>query len=369
MEASSGPDDWALNASRLPLAFAQVREDPRLDVELVAMLPTNPVIVMVASGGETVVQVARCRPARLHLVDMNPAQLAITQLKLSLASKCSASESRALLGHDFMEPSVRQSELERRLDQMGLKRNVFGAIELIAEWGPDFSGRYERTFAELQRELSPVRPEILAILNSTDQSVVSGGLLDPETESGQMLDSAFRKVLSLENLVCLFGKDATQNPRRAFAEHFAWRTRLSMSRPDRNKNPFLWQLLLGQFPTHSAYDWLLQATAETSPPVAELIQHCGRMVEFLRTLPAGCADLVHLSNILDWLSPEDATETLVCTYRVLKAGGHVILRQLNSTLNIPDLDSPILWNQALGARMVHEDRSFFYPNIHVGIRE
>jgi predicted SAM-dependent methyltransferase len=40
-------------------------------------------------------------------------------------------------------------------------------------------------------------------------------------------------------------------------------------------------------------------------------------------------DFVHLSNILDWLTPEEAIETLSAAYRSLRRGGLVLIRQLN----------------------------------------
>lgn len=364
-----GPDDWTRRASSLPLAFAQVREDPRQDVELVSALPDNPVVVMIASGGETAVQIARCRPVQLHLVDMNPAQLALTRLKLRLSKHASIAEAREVLGHELIEPSKRIDLLRRLLKELELPENTFGPIEIVADWGLDFSGRYERTFAELQHELLPIQPEISALLNNTDVSIASAGLLNPRTESGEVFDRAFQKVMSLENLVSLFGADATQNPRQSFAEHFACRTRLSLSRSDRKQNPFLWQLLVGRFPSEAAYDWLQPDTFESSQIQSHPNLHCGRMVDVLSTFPDASVNLVHLSNILDWLSPHDAFETLTCARRVLKSGGLVILRQLNSTLSVPDLESHLRWDEVAGKRMVEEDRSFFYPQIFVGVRE
>lgn len=369
MHSDHASDDWARRASCLPLAFAQVREDPRLDVRLVSALPNNPVVVMIASGGETAVQVARCRPTHLHLVDINPAQLAMTRLKLSLSEHSSVAEARAVLGHDVLEPSTRRAILTRLLGELGLPENTFGSMVNIAEWGLDFSGRYEQTFAELQRELLPIRPEISSLLNSSDLPVAAAGLLDSRTESGRAFDRAFNKVMSLKNLVCLFGADATQNPRQSFAEHFAWRTRLCLSRSDRKQNPFLWQLLLGRFPSLAAYDWLQPDAFESSKAKSQPNLHCGRMIDVLATFPDASVDLVHLSNILDWLSPDDASKTLQCAHRVLKSGGLVILRQLNSTLSVPDLESHLRWDDAIGKRMVEEDRSFFYPQIFVGVHE
>jgi S-adenosylmethionine-diacylglycerol 3-amino-3-carboxypropyl transferase len=92
------------------------------------------------------------------------------------------------------------------------------------------------------------------------------------------------------------------------------------------------------------------------------------MKEVLESLEAGGVDLVHLSNILDWLSVEDATATLHAAFRALKPGGRVVLRQLNSTLDIPKLESGLVWDGELGASLQRRDRSFFYPCIHVGTR-
>ena len=366
---SDSPDVWARQASPLPLAFAQVREDPQLDLEIISQLPDHPVIVMIASGGETAIQVARHRPAQLHLVDMNPAQLAITRLKWRLAETCSVALARAMLGHDPMNPSCRGARLAQLLEQLDLPPDTFGPPEQVAVSGPDFSGRYERTFAELQRELAPIAAELQRVLESSDESLNATAFFEPNTESGQIFDAAFERVMSLPNLVCLFGKDATQNPRRSFADHFARRTRLSLSRPDRTRNPFLWQLLIGRFPSTCAYDWLLLSAKVQPFPLLKPQLHSGRMVDVLQTFARASVDLVHLSNILDWLSPEQATETLRCAHRVLKPGGRLLLRQLNSTLCIPELDSRLTWDLSLGNRMAAQDRSFFYEAIFAGIRE
>lgn len=367
--SSDSPDDWAVQASRLPLAFAQVREDPQLDLEIISQLPDHPVIVMIASGGETAIQVARERPAQLHLVDMNPAQLAMTRLKLRLAETCSVAKSRSLLGHDSMDPSDRSVQLAQLTEQLGLPSDIFGPSEQIAAWGPDFSGRYERTFAELQRQLAPIASEIQRVLESSDKSFKATAFFEPHTECGQIFEAAFDSVMSLKNLVCLFGKEATQNPRQSFATHFAWRTRLSLSRPDRMQNPFLWQLLVGRFPPAAAYDWLLHSSKDQPIQAINPQLHSGRMVDVLQTFTSASVDLVHLSNILDWLSPDQANETLRCAFRVLKPGGRLILRQLNSTLCIPELDALLSWDLSLGNRMAENDRSFFYPAIYVGVRE
>lgn len=333
---SATPDAWALEAAKLPLAFAQVREDPRLDVELAKTLPADAAVVMIASGGETLVQLARLPVKRIHAVDMNPAQLALSQCKLHLAAHASADHAVRLLGHEDMPAVQRGEDLKRLLGELAMPEDVFGPLDFVAAHGPDHAGRYERCFAELRRVLA----------------------------AGADLDDALAQVMSLPNLVALFGHEAAQNPRRPFHEHFAWRTRVARGRDGAETNPFLRQMYHGTFAPGHRHDWLETAGA----PRAEVVWHQGRMMEVLASLPAASADLVHLSNILDWLSPAQAAQTLAAAARVLKPGGSVILRQLNSSLDMEALAGEIAWDHALGHAMEQRDRSFFYPQIFVGRR-
>lgn len=337
------PAPWALEAASLPLAFAQVREDPRLDCAIVDRLPREASVVMIASGGETVVQLAR-HPSVKHIlaVDMNPAQLALSRLKCLLAQSMSPTASLRLLGYEPMSPEHRQQHLQALLAKLDLPEHIFGPAAYIAQHGVDQAGRYERCFAELRKELG-----------ASDAFV-----------GDFPLDKALSRAMSLPNLVTLFGTQATQNPAQPFCEHFASRTRLALQRTDAGENPFLWQMYRGAFPASQPYDWL----QSTQPVTAEIHIACGRMREVLDGLPSSSADMIHLSNILDWLSTAEAAATLASARRVLRKGGWIILRQLNSTLDFPALGEGLTWHEGLGLEMEQRDRSFFYSHIHVATR-
>ncbi|QIF01292.1 DUF3419 family protein [Roseimicrobium sp. ORNL1] len=360
------PDAWAREAAKLPLAFAQVREDPRLDLELASVLPYEGTVVMVASGGDTAVCLSWVPLERLLLVDMNPAQLELARLKWHLAQTLKSSEVKRLLGHLPMPGEKRRQVLQLCFEKLHVSQDALGPLEMVAALGPDHAGRYEVTFAQLRQALGGRGEHVIRALQSGDASQAAA-LLAPGTPDGDALDEALASVMSLANLVCLFGESATQNPRLPFHRHFAERIRDAVVRPEAGANPFLWQMLAGRFPDVVSYDWIQnchgQLTARTKPEY----EH-GHMKEVLESLDAGSVDLVHLSNILDWLSEEDATATLEAARRVLKTGGRVILRQLNSTLDIPALDSGLAWDAELGRALRERDRSFFYPHIHVGTR-
>ena len=106
---------WLERASSLPVAFAQVREDALLDREVVRSIGKGARVAMVASGGCTAALLASMEGVgRLLVVDPNPAQLALTGLKLRLLESTGPEERLAVLGHAPMAPVDRRARLGRR---------------------------------------------------------------------------------------------------------------------------------------------------------------------------------------------------------------------------------------------------------------
>ncbi len=332
--------DWIRDAAALPIAFAQVREDPRLDMECCRDLPSGPTVVMIASGGDTAVCLSRMLLGRLLLVDMNPAQLALTRCKLHLARHSTREQALEWLGH---RPAERREWIGTLLTTLGLPDDALGPLQFVASRGPDFSGRYEVLFAALRARLGY-----------------------HWASKPRALDAAFGGIMSLENLVALFGNEATQNPRVPFSEHFAARSRIAWDRPFSHENPFLSQIFGGSFAPGFEYDWLLENSWTPLLVEPEFVR--SRMLDALDELAPGSVDFVHLSNILDWLAPDEAVAVLQSAHRVLKPGGLVLIRQLNSSLDIPHLPSGFLWDLEAGRAMESRDRSFFYPEIHLGMK-
>ena len=356
-------DPWALDAAKLPLAFSQVREDPRIDLQIAARLPAGGNVMMIASGGETAVCLARLPLGRLVLVDVNPAQLALTRCRFHLAKTSAPEESMALLGHTEMPATERQGKWVAIFQNLGLPPTALGPEFMVAELGPDHCGRYEAAFSELRSLLSPRAAEIERFLNETDPRAASR-MIAPGTEVGDALDAAFAAALHLENLVALFGEGATRNPRRPFHEHFIAQLRDITTRQAPAQNPWIWQIFTGKFPPAAPVDWLLDSSPVLSAP--EYFQ--GSMIEALGQAPERSIDFLHLSNILDWLSIEEAHQTLAAAHRALRPGGFVLIRQLNSSLDIPLLFPVLDWSSEEGRRLQLCDRSFFYPEILLASR-
>src|SRR5262245_59509020 len=102
------PASWVPEIARRPVAFAQVREDATVDQWVVEQLAGGGKILMVASGGCTAAALAAMpKVTRLHLIDPNPAQIALARLKLRLLATTDRTERLSVLGHAPMSPADR----------------------------------------------------------------------------------------------------------------------------------------------------------------------------------------------------------------------------------------------------------------------
>ena len=358
--ASRAP--WVQEASQRPIAFAQVREDPIVDQWVVDRLPGAAKILLVASGGCTAAALAAMpNVSSLYLVDPNPAQMALSRLKLRLLTTAPPNERLSLLGHAPMAAIERRLRLIKELGALQLPDYALGPIGLIAESGPDHAGRYEFLFAKLRESMSGAGCELTALLQLRDP-VEQARKAGSTTDLGRIMDSAFDSVMSLPNLVGLFGEGATRNRCEPFSRHFARRTRHALATQPAFNNPYLWQMLQGRFPQETVYPWL----TVNAPPRMPKVDWCiGAMADVLKDL-SDTFDFIHLSNILDWLSPEEASTTLHLAFKALRVGGTTLIRQLNSSLDIQTLGGQFDWQEEAADSLHACDRSFFYRRLHLG---
>jgi len=165
---------WVQQAKKMPIYFSQVREDAFIDLQVGRLIGKDLKVMMVASGGCTAAALAGSGfVSVLHMVDISPSQLALTKLKLKLLSQYSTKERLSYLG--YKKESTCDFSIAAVLDDIGLKRELFGHPQTIDSLGLDFCGRYEQVFAQLQKELSPHRQELaklLAMKNPLKQIII-----------------------------------------------------------------------------------------------------------------------------------------------------------------------------------------------------
>jgi S-adenosylmethionine-diacylglycerol 3-amino-3-carboxypropyl transferase len=222
MQTQPSLSAWVIAAARMPVAFAQVREDPLIDLWLLEHIGGDGLRgIAIASGGCTAAALAASgRLSHLHLVDANAAQIALCRLKRHLLETASPHERAQLMGHAPLAVAERAARLEAAFGALGLPADVLGPPQVVAELGPDHAGRYELLFSRLREEMQDCTGEWLAPLAARD-SADGQCPIGPTTRLGRRLDEAMDRVMALPNLVRLFGAEATQNSREPFSRHFA----------------------------------------------------------------------------------------------------------------------------------------------------
>ncbi len=351
---------WLATISELPLAFAQVREDPLIDQFIASKLTKDAHGIMVASGGCTAALLAAQNQfARLTLVDMNASQLALTAFKLQLLTHFHKEERQKILGHKHMPAHDRSAIIDRILAKIKARSDVFGPEDLVSAFGPDYVGRYELLFRRLQFQIGEPR-KTLEMLSNSDIDVQQQ-FLSSHSKYFDHLKGVFTSVMSLENLVQLFGETATRNAAMPFSEHFYIRTIDAFQTLPAATNPYLNQLLSGTFGKNSIYAWL--DLPQTQPSTNVEYIHDSMLTALSESHTK--YDFIHLSNILDWLNEDEARQVLDTAANRLSRNGWIVIRQLNSTLNIPGLQPLLRWDESMACALHKTDRSFFYRELHL----
>jgi hypothetical protein len=268
------------------------------------------------------------------------------------------------LGYAPMDAAERKSIMLGLMHALDIDLTTFGDLDVLAAEGLDNSGRYEQVFQALRKTLAPYQNDIKAIFMCTDIQEQSKQLAQG-TNLGTALDKALEEVMSQQNLVKIFGEKATANRVQDFSQHFAERIRWYLSHHSAADSAWLAYMLLGHFYKDTLFPWLTITPCASSSTIT---YYQGFMDSALRESRSESYHVIHLSNILDWLSAEQAQETLNLAYRALKPGGVVIIRQLNSNLDIPQLGQKFEWDIDASEEFLQSDRSFFYRNFFIGCK-
>lgn len=332
-QPSTPPPASHLPVSPTPhrLKFAVVREDPELELALVARTRARAVLT-VASGGCTLLTLARRHP-ELELVgfDFNPRQLA------HVREKAGALGTAPLLR--FNVGSADPAGLNQRGEFEGLFRTLRHFIEEFVAPARELAAFFEpATPAEERRALrerwfgSPYWPV------------------------------AFELALASPFLHAMFGPAATQHAAPgSYPGYFQSVFERGLRREDAPRNPFLQHVLLGHYRVEDAPEYL--RTARSVP--LTLVEGS------LPDVPGlGRFDVVSLSNIFDWSDDALVASWAGLLSREARPGCAVLLRQLNNQRDLRRFFEPAFaFDDALGAELLAKDRSLFYERIEVGFRK
>lgn len=355
------------DASEDALHFAQVREDPELEIRALAV-GAGETAVVVGSGGCTALSLLAAGAGRVVAVDVNPAQNHLLELKLAAVTGLSRARAVRFLGGWDMPAAVRLRAYRRLRPRLSpAAREYWDARSSAVGRGVLEAGtteRYLRVAAALLRWLvHPARRirRLLACATLDEQRAFFA-----REWNNRRWRALFALVGGKAALRRVYRPDFFRHARQArFAEHFRERLEHTLTRIPVGRNYFLHQLLTGRYPADPAALPPYLADAHALRGAAERLRIVdGGYTSFLATLTDASVDAFALSNICEWM-PIPAIDALFAEIRrTARPGARLVLRNFVGWTEVPEpWRAIIVEDRTAGAALMAADRALFQRRI------
>jgi S-adenosylmethionine-diacylglycerol 3-amino-3-carboxypropyl transferase len=353
------------------LFFAQVREDPKVEIAALAPRATDRVVA-VTSGGCTALSLLAAGAGEVHAVDLNRAQNHLAELKLAAVCALGRRTALAFLGglpgpgderlaayatlRDALTPAAR-SYWDRH--PVAIRRGVLNA---------GVSERFIALVAWLVRHVVQT-PEgvrrLLACRTLDEQRALFAR--EWNTRRWRWLFAVLlnRWAMSRAYDPAFF----THVGRSNFAEHFRQLAEHALTEVPVADNYFLHQMLTGRYPIEHP-DGVPPYLGETgSRAVADgrgrLTLVDGSVTAYLRTLSDRSVNGIALSNVSEWMTPPEVHALFAEVERVAAPGARVVFRNFVGWTELPAGCSRLVEDSPFGAALIWRDRSVVQPRVVV----
>jgi S-adenosylmethionine-diacylglycerol 3-amino-3-carboxypropyl transferase len=348
------------------IRYAQCWEDADILVDALNVQPGN-VCVSIASAGENSLSLLTGNPARVVAVDLNPAQLAALELRVSAYRVLSHPELLELIGS---RPSTRRRELYARC-RGGISAGTarfWDSRPNEIDAGIGSAGKFERYFATFRKWVLP----LVHRRSTVDELLVSRS---PEARlefferkwNTRAWRTLFRVFFS-ETLLGWLGRDPSffRYVEGSVADHLLGRARHALAVLDPAKNPYLVWILRG---THGeALPHALRA--ENFETIRNNLDRLEWHLDSLEALiDRGIVDRIdraNLSDIFEYMSAENTTALLSRLIAAAPPGARFAYWNMmvprHGAEYLPDRLRPLT---ELSKELFLADKAFFYRDFVV----
>ncbi len=354
------------------LFFAQVREDPLLEIEALAPDDTK-TLVVVGSGGCTALSLLAAGAGRVVAVDLNRVQNSLTDLKAAAVGGLEPRLAVGFLGGSPAPGADRLALYEQVKDRLGpLSRQWWDAHQGWIARGVLNVGVTERFIATVivtMRRL--IHPQ------SRIERLLACRTLDEQRELyHREWDSVRWKMLFTVLLNrAVFRKayhpaffEHVDNP--SFARHFRRLAEHTLTEVPISTNYFVHHMLTASYPLDvpgglPPYLDPTGAAAVTSA-LDRLVLVDGAYTAYLRTLPDASVHGFSLSNILEWFTAEETNELFAEIVRTAAPGARLVFRNFVGWTEVPERwRGAVVEDRPRGEALIRGDRSAVQRRIAV----
>ncbi|MGI8806415.1 MAG: DUF3419 family protein [Acidimicrobiales bacterium] len=346
------------------LFFAQVREDPVLEIEALEPAPGE-TIVVVGSGGCTALSLVAAGAGRVVAVDLNRVQNSLTELKSAAVRLRQPAEAVAFLGGAPMSAENRRICYQAIVPELGPEARA---------WWDAHTGQVARgvlSTGVTEKFIGGVMTTVrLAIHPPGRMCRMLACRTIEEQRDLYRREWDTRRWRSLFTVLlnrAVFRKayhpgffEHVENP--SFAGHFRGLAEHTLTEIPISTNYFVHHMFTGRYPVDVPgglppyLDPAGAAVVASSPDALTLVD--GSYTAYLRTVPDASVHGFAVSNILEWLTPEQADELFAEVVRAAVPGARFVFRNFVGWNEVPERwREVVVEDRPRGEAMVKRDRS------------
>jgi S-adenosylmethionine-diacylglycerol 3-amino-3-carboxypropyl transferase len=311
---------------KIPISFAQVREDPMIELSIIDQINGNINALIIGSGGCTLMSILSDKIDHIDVIDLNMAQLYLIELKL------------ALFCNNLIDDRTINKILTSDHNEIDIYNNIRSKLSTpCCNFWDDHIALY---LTGLNR--NGIYEELFRLLSDTNFD--------------------FDRIFDKQFLSEIFGSAATGNSTKSFIDHFRSVFKYYEEHYDPSDNYF-YHILLNNDKLPSINLPMYMTNRDNIRKNKDKIAfYNSDMLSFIKTSHNVPYDIIHTSNITDWMNLEEMNELIITSHKSLKLGGYVIMRRLIGNYDLKDSVSKYF-------EIVSEvpvDRSHFYEEVVIG---
>jgi S-adenosylmethionine-diacylglycerol 3-amino-3-carboxypropyl transferase len=359
-------------SERARLLFGQVREDAQIELSLFNRLVNPSHALVIASGGCTALSLATLNKCQLSVIDINPAQIYLTELKSSCFSYLDFDSARNCCTTDA---SQFYPEMRDRLSSPA--RSFWDDNSDLLRTGLNRAGWIDQRMRLLNQ---------LFFLLVHDERFTEkflgqrDALKQEESYFRQWCNWQWRlaKEIAFSKLLLSFGfgRSALNELPPDFQQIMSGKLERALTAFPALDNGYVWQTFLGRYPSDNeeALPPYLQFGRSTNlrEGIKRMHLYCVDAIDWLRNQADESVDFFAFSNILELVTREYAEEMARQTARTAKSGAYIVLRSIlpNKVHNVLEEQGATLKFEAeLSNELESKDRSCFCNFIKIYRKE
>jgi S-adenosylmethionine-diacylglycerol 3-amino-3-carboxypropyl transferase len=350
------------------LFFAQVREDPRLEIAALSGHLHDPIAIVTSAGCTALALVAHGADQVIG-IDLNRTQNHLCELKAVAVAQLGPAAAAAMLGGGPEEEDRLMAYQKVRLTLSLGAREYWDARDSAILAGVLNAGATEKLMRVLARTVRTVvhnRERIAKLLAQSGQAE-QRRFYDEEwnTPRWRLLFQLLCNKMTMRRTYDPAFFEQVAIP--SFARHFHHTAELALRELPANDNYFLQFIFTGHYLPDARPPYLDESYAARLAQVGERLALVdGGFIDYLREQPAGSLGGFALSNICEWLTDDEIDELFKQVVRTARPGARLVFRNFVGWTEVPwRWRGSVREDRALGAELTQLDRSMCQRRIVV----